>query len=114
MAPDFPQILADARVGAATMKEAATRAFAKDQHPAFWEYSADLATRWSDALSASTPDWGVLGLLREEAQKEKHRAGVWLYAFCSGIEKAYVELRQAALLKEADPRRPENNARAVT
>ena len=105
MATDFPQILEDARAGAAAMKEVAVRTLAKDPYPAFWEYSADLATRWSDALATTTPDWGVLGLLREEAQKEKNRAGVWLYAFCGGIEKAYVELRQAALLKEADPDR---------
>ncbi len=80
------------------MKSLAVDSLATDSHPLFWEYAASLASRWADALAGDPLDWAVLGTLREEAKLESRRGGVWLAAFCGGVESTYVALRGSGSL----------------
>jgi hypothetical protein len=97
MAVGFDMMLGNVRAHAKQMRELASHAVATDPYPEFWRYACDLATRWSEAVSADSLDWQVLGQLREEARTEKHRAGVWLFYWCNGLESDYVALREASL-----------------
>lgn len=98
MSKDFSQTLRNARAYALQMKTVAADSVKTDPCPEFWTYAASLAARWADALSGDSLDWRVLGALREEAQTERNRAGIWLFGFCNCIESTYQSLRESSFM----------------